>query len=133
MKKNLFLQTKRYFSIKKNIDDNIIDLLIGCLLGDAHIGRSKDNKSFITFEQTIKHVDYINHIYDTLKKVNIDLYDIKNYIRNDSRYNTTNSSVYFKTHNSDIFNFLSDMFLSEGKKNNTFKYKRIFKSYNFSL
>lgn len=46
-------------------DDN---MLIGCLLGDAHIGVSGGDKAFITFEQTTKHKDYIMFIYQTLKK-----------------------------------------------------------------
>ena len=37
----------------KNLNSKIVALLIGCILGDAHIGRSRDNKTFITFEQSI--------------------------------------------------------------------------------
>ena len=100
----------------KKLNNKIVALLIGCILGDAHIGRSKDNKTFITFEQSIKHKDYIMDLYQTLKDVNIDLQDIKYYSRNDSRYNSTNSSIYFKTFSSDIFNFFVDIFLSKNNK-----------------
>ena len=91
------------------------DMLIGCLLGDAHVGRSGD-KSYITFEQTIKHENYIKNIYDSLKKDNIDLYNIKYYTRNDLRHASINKSVYFKTHNLELFNPIADMFLSVDNK-----------------
>lgn len=32
----------------------IKDMLIGCLLGDAHIGKIGNDNAFITFEQNIK-------------------------------------------------------------------------------
>lgn len=47
-------------------------ILVGLLLGDAQekiiffsLARSGD-KCFITFEQTIKHKDYVLHLYDLL-------------------------------------------------------------------
>jgi len=83
-------------------DDNIRDMLIGCLLGDAHIGVSGGDKAFITFEQTTKHKDYIMFIYQTLKNAGVGLHDIKYYSRKDSRYNSVNGSIYFKTHNSEL-------------------------------
>jgi len=88
-------------------------MLIGCILGDAHIGKSGDDKGFITFEQTIKHKDYVLDIYDKLSKSGIGLYDIKYYSRKDSRYNSLNSSIYFKTHNSELLYPFVDMFLSD--------------------
>jgi hypothetical protein len=60
-------------------DYNIRDMLIGCLLGDAHIGVSGGDKAFITFEQTTKHEDYIMFIYQTLKNAGVGLHDIKYY------------------------------------------------------
>jgi len=46
-------------------------MLIGCILGDAHIGKVGKNKGFIIFEQTIKHKEYIIDIYGKLKKSGI--------------------------------------------------------------
>jgi hypothetical protein len=63
-----------------NINNEIKDMLMGYLLGDAHIGKIGNDKAFITFEQTIKHKDYIIYIYNKLNKNNIGLYDIKYYI-----------------------------------------------------
>ena len=88
-----------------NINSNIRDMLIGCLLGDAHVGRS-EGKAFITFEQTIKH-EYIKSIDQTLKNAGIGLHDIKYYSRKDSRYNSINGSIYFNTHNSDLLSPLA--------------------------
>jgi len=88
-------------------------MLIGCLLGDAHIGKFSNDKAFITFEQTVKHKDYIMHIYQKLKDNGINLYDIKYYNRKDYRYNNINNSIYFKTYNLELLKPLANMFLSE--------------------
>jgi hypothetical protein len=53
----------------KKLEQNIFDMLFGCLLGDAHIGVYGTDKVYITFEQTIKHKDYVLHIYDVLSGV----------------------------------------------------------------
>jgi len=91
-------------------------MLIGCLLGDAHIGKFSNDKAFITFEQTIKHKNYIMYLYKKLKYNGINLYDIKYYTRKDSRNNSINNSIYFKTYNLELLKPFANMFLS---KNNT--------------
>jgi hypothetical protein len=48
-----------------------------------------------------------------LNKPDIGLYDIKYYSRKDSRYNSLNSSIYFKTHNSELLYPFVNMFLSD--------------------
>jgi hypothetical protein len=95
-----------------NINNEIKDMLIGCLLGDAHIGKFSNDKAFITFEQTIKHKDYIMYIYQKLKNNGINLYDIKYYTRKDYRYNSINNSIYFKTYNLELLKPFANMFLS---------------------
>lgn len=75
------------------LNNEIKDMLIGCLLGDAHVRKSGGNKGFITFEQTTKHKDYILDIYRTLNKAGVALHDIKYYSRKDSRYNSVNNSI----------------------------------------
>jgi len=81
------------------MNNDLKSILIGCLLGDAHTGKSEKDKAFITFEQTIKHKDYIMFIYKTLKDNGISLYVIKYYTIKDYRYNNINKSIYFKTYN----------------------------------
>ena len=39
------------------------EMLIGTILGDAHLGRTGLNRAFLTFEQYAKKSDYLNHIY----------------------------------------------------------------------
>lgn len=98
------------------LEQNILELLFGCLLGDAHIG-VHGGKIYITFEQTLKRKDYVMHIYDVLSGVTgIELSDIKYYKRTDSRYNSTNESIYFKIYGSELLASLADIFLSNRKK-----------------
>lgn len=92
------------------------DMIFGCLLGDAHLGRSGSDKAFLTFEQTIKHRDYVMHIYELLKSEGLMLYDVKTYKRLDSRYNSTNESIYFKTHSSELLFPFIELFLVDDKK-----------------
>jgi LAGLIDADG DNA endonuclease family len=87
-------------------------MLIGCILGDAHIGKVGDDKGFITFEQTIKHKDYVLDIYNKLSKSGIELQNIKYYSRKDYRYNNLNSYIYFKTFNYELLYPFVNMFLS---------------------
>lgn len=99
----------------KNFNDNLKGMLIGCLLGDAHIGKVGENKAFITIEQTIKHQDYVKYIYKSLSDVGVGLHDIKYYSRKDSRYNSENKSIYFKTHNSELLYPFANMFCHNKK------------------
>lgn len=94
------------------MNSNINNLLIGCLLGDAHIRKCGDDKAFITFEQTIKHKDYIIFIYQYLKDNSINLYGIKYYTKKDSRYISINNYIYFKTYNLELLKPFVNMFLS---------------------
>ena len=94
------------------LKNDIKDMLVGCILGDAHIGKVENNKGFITFEQTIKHKDYVIDIYNKLEKSGLSLHELKYYSRKDTRYNSLNNSIYFKTSNSKLFYPLVNMFLS---------------------
>jgi LAGLIDADG DNA endonuclease family len=99
------------------MNDKIKDILVGCLLGDAHIEKSGKNKAYITFEQTVKHKQYILNIYELLKSVEgLGLHDIKYYKRTDSRYKVVNESIYFKTHSSELLFPFLEMFLLNDKK-----------------
>ena len=44
------------------------EMLIGTILGDAHLGRTGLNRAFLTFEQSAKKSDYLNHIYNIKNK-----------------------------------------------------------------
>jgi len=100
----------------KNLKNTTWDMLFGCLLGDAHIERSGLNMAYLTFEQSIKHKDYVMHIYELLKAEGLMLHDVKTYKRIDSRYGSTNESIYFKTHSSELLHSFIDLFLVNDKK-----------------
>ncbi len=92
-------------------------MLIGAILGDAHIGRTGSNRAFLTFEQSNKKADYLNHLYKLVSEENLTQDLPKLYTREDTRYNKTNESLYFRTKSLEELKPLSDMFLdSEGKK-----------------
>lgn len=89
----------------------IRSMLIGTLLGDAHIGRTK-NYSFITFEQSLAKESYLRHLYELVKAQGFDMKEPVQYNRVDPRYpDNPTSSLYFRTISDPIFNILSDLFL----------------------
>ena len=75
------------------------DMLIGVILGDAHIKRTGSDKAFVSFEQSSKKADYLNYLQSLVKEGGLPLMsdNLKEYSRKDSRYNNTNSSLYFRT------------------------------------
>lgn len=98
---------------------SITELLVGALLGDAHIGRTGLNKAFITFEQSAKKADYLNHLFQEIKKQGLPIRDnsLREYTRSDARYNVNNSSLYFRTESLEEIKPLAEMFLDKsGKK-----------------
>ena len=95
------------------------DMLIGVLLGDAHIGRTGLNKAFISFEQSNKKSEYLNYLYKLTKEGGLPLMvdGIKEYTREDNRFNNINKSLYFRTQSLEELKPLADLFLNEeGKK-----------------
>lgn len=42
------------------------EMLIGTILGDARLGRTGLNRAFLTFDQSAKKSDYLNHIYNII-------------------------------------------------------------------
>jgi hypothetical protein len=76
------------------------EILIGTILGDAQIRKTGLNKAFISFEQSSKISDYLNFLHELVKKEGLPLMDetVRTYSRQDVRYNTQNSYLYFRTH-----------------------------------
>jgi hypothetical protein len=88
-------------------------MLIGTLLGDAHIGRNKTT-SYITFEQALAKKGYLMHLYGLIKAQGFDMNPPVQYNREDSRYpGVITSSLHFRTLSLPVFNVLSDLFLDE--------------------
>jgi len=95
------------------------DMLIGVLLGDAHIGRTGIDKAFISFEQSSKKREYINYLHNLTKESGLPLIqdDLKEYLREDIRYQTKNKSLYFRTESLEVLKPMADLFLNDdGKK-----------------
>ena len=92
------------------------DMLVGTILGDAHIAKVGTNKAFITFEQSIKKSDYLNYLHEMVTKEGLIVGSIKKYSRNDLRYNKINESLYFKSENTEALRTLADSFLTEDNK-----------------
>lgn len=102
------------------ISKHIKELLVGTLMGDAHIRRVGLDRAFISFEQSSKKSEYINYLLNQLKESGINLQneDLKEYLRTYSRYaNTTNKSLYFRTESSEQLKEIADLFLDDsGRK-----------------
>ena len=102
-----------------NLNKQIKEFLIGTLLGDAHIGRTGLNKAFISFEQSSKKREYLNYLLNITKEGKLPLMEesVREYLRDDPRYKTTNRSLYFRTQSIEELKPMADLFLDrEGKK-----------------
>lgn len=94
------------------------DMLIGVLLGDAHIGRTGLDKAYITFEQSKKKLEYISYLHKLTRESGFDIEELKTYTRTDVRYSDKiNQSLYFRTNSLEDLKPFADLFLNnEGKK-----------------
>ena len=95
------------------------DMLIGVILGDAHIKRTGSDKAFVSFEQSSKKADYLNYLQSLVKEGGLPLMsdNLKEYSRKDLRFQNINKSLYFRTQSLKELKFLADLFLNEkGKK-----------------
>ena len=92
-------------------------MLVGTLLGDAHIGRNKDGTSFITFEQALAKESYLVHLYELVTSLGLSMNPPIQYDRTDPRYpGKINSSLHFRTISHVCFNELADLFLDGSSK-----------------
>ena len=116
-------------------------MLIGNLLGDAtsissappgvqrleyiyqryggSIRRTGLDKAYITFEQSGKKSEYLNYLFnivssrEAVQGLPLMSETVKEYTRNDSRYGTKNTSLYFRTDSLEELKPLADLFLDE--------------------
>jgi hypothetical protein len=92
-------------------------MLVGTLLGDAHIRRNKDGTSFVTFEQALAKESYLVHLYKLVTAQGLSMNSPIQYNRADPRYSgKINSSLYFRTISHICFNELADLFLDGSNK-----------------
>ena len=98
---------------------SIREMLIGNLLGDASIRRTTTGKAYVTFEQSIKKSEYLNHLFNQYKELGLPLKkdQVETYSRQDPRYAVTNSSLYFRSEATEELTPIADLFLDEsGRK-----------------
>ena len=95
------------------------EILIGVLLGDAHITKSEKNNAYIKFEQGIKNQEYLLFIYELFKDYAINI--PTEYKRFDKRYSKENISFSFRTKSLNEFNEFADIFLKLNENNKTIK------------
>nr|QCI56447.1 hypothetical protein [Hypsizygus marmoreus] len=95
------------------------EMLVGVILGDAHIKKTGLNKAFISFEQSIKKLDYLNHLLTITKNEGLSLMNdkLREYTRTDLRNSSISQSGYFRTHSIEQLKPIADLFLDySGKK-----------------
>jgi hypothetical protein len=99
------------------IPEGTKDVLVGILLGDAHISRrSLTANSRLIYGQTMKHEEYFKYVYNIFKP-----FCSKDYIPQyktikDLRTNEVYTSVLFITMQLPCFNVFREMFYVSGKK-----------------
>ena len=101
------------------MNNRIKQMLIGVILGDAHIGTTGVDKAFISFEQSKSKEKYMNFLFNFVKENNLALMEnsIKEYKRENLTTNSTTESLYFRTQSLDSLKPLADIFLDKsGKK-----------------
>jgi len=89
------------------------DMLIGVLLGDAHIGRTGLDKAYISFEQSKNKIEYITYLHNLTRESGFNIEELKTYTRTDLRYsNKINESLYFRTNSLEELKPFAEMFLN---------------------
>ena len=106
---------KRLSSIERaliTIPDDIKDILVGILLGDAHIvKRSPLSNSRLVYAQTIPiHREYFNHVYNFFIPFCVKDYIPQSRIVKDNRTKKVYSAIFFTTMQLPCFNVFKEMF-----------------------
>lgn len=100
------------------IPNDTKDVLIGILLGDAHIvKRSSTSNSRLVYAQTaIKHREYFNYVYNIIAPFCTNNYIPQSRIIKDNRTNKIYSAISFSTMQLPCFNVFREMFYISKKK-----------------
>lgn len=100
-----------------SLPDEVKEILIGILLGDAHINRRSDTaNSRLVYGQTTKHKEYFDLVYNIFKPFCVN--DHKPYFNQsiDKRNNEKYYSFHFATMQLPCFNIYKEIFYNLGKK-----------------
>lgn len=100
-----------------SIPDDVKEVLVGILLGDAHISRrSLTANSRLHYGQTTKHKEYFEFVYDIFKPFCVKEYIPVSRTYLDKRYNETYYSSHFVTMQLPCFNEYRELFYQLNKK-----------------
>lgn len=109
------MHTKAIESYKKKLtlSDTQREILIGILLGDAHLESQNKGKTYrLKIEQSLKHRDYVNHLHDLFHEWVLTDPRMKKV----SRYGKISYNVAFATLAHDAFRFYAHQFYDGRKK-----------------
>ena len=110
------LRGKALIEYKKTLKLNKIqrEIIIGTLLGDSIITKQSNKANFnIKFEQNIRNIDYINHLYEILEPYVGTSPKIRN-IKGGGAIDR--QSIWFRTYRHIDFKFYHDLFYIEDSK-----------------
>jgi len=108
-----------------SLPDEVKEVLIGILLGDAHINkRSLTANSRLVYSQTTKHKEYFDLVYKIFKPLCVNGHEAYFNQSIDKRNNETYYYFHFATMQLPCFNLYREIFYNLGKKlvpNNIYK------------
>lgn len=90
------------------------EVLIGTLLGDATIVKQKTKSYNVKFEQSLKHQEYIYHLFEIFKDWVGTGPQIRNILKNGNILDR--KSIWFRTYRHISFLFYYNIFYNNGKK-----------------
>lgn len=120
--KNTDLQNKNVLSDTLSAD--LLGILVGLVLGDATLYKTKSGKTSVKFEYSYKHEDYIMHLHGLLKKwtvsdspsVYLAAKGERRGMPDTTRQYCRPHSYFFYTYSTPCLNVLWDLFMEKGKK-----------------
>lgn len=100
------------------IPDEVKEILIGILLGDAHIARrtATCNSRLMYAQTAVAHKEYFNHVLSIFLPFCVTSYTYQSSINIDKRTNKSYSSISFTTMQLPCFNEYRDLFYNKNIK-----------------
>lgn len=97
---------------KITIPEETKEVLVGTLLGDAHIVRrsSTSNSRLVFAQSAVVHKEYFNHVLNIFLPFCVDNYTPQSGLNRDKRTNKSYSSISFTTMQLPCFNEYREMF-----------------------
>ena len=97
----------------EEIPSDLKEIIIGLALGDLYLRKRAKNTS-LHFKQSIKHQDYILHLYTLFQE----FCKMTPKIKDAQLQNKTHQSIFFDTLTYEAFNYFYDLFYKDGLRPN---------------